>query len=191
MNERTPAEAAQKELASHPSLVSLTIEGPFVLSMQNLTVDVKNESCEEEQTVSGPQIVPAADHATEMQGRINKPKPIFVVGSPRSGTSILTWCLGQHPNILTVEESAGIGDLTIALDICYQVETARGDHSLLSSIDVGKEEFFSAFGETINQLILRHRVDLDRKRWQRSAGPNAVLGPRTKAQLALSQRHVG
>jgi hypothetical protein len=188
MNERTPAEAAQKELASHPSLVSLTIEGLFVLSMQNLTVDVKNESCEEEQTVSGPQIVPAADHATEMQGRINKPKPIFVVGSPRSGTSILTWCLGQHPNILTVEESAGIGDLTIALDICYQVGTARGDHSLLSSIDVGKEEFFSAFGETINQLILRHRVDLDRKRWQRSAGPNAVLGPRTKAQLALNPK---
>jgi Sulfotransferase family len=134
--------------------------------MQNLTVDVKNESCEEEQTVSGPQIVPAAEHATEMQSRINK--PIFVVGSPRSGTSILTWCLGQHPNILAVEESAGMGDLTVALAICYQVETARGDYSLLSSIDVGKEEFFSAFGETINQLILRHRVDLDRKRWDAS-----------------------
>lgn len=81
-----------------------------------------------------------------------------------------------------------MGDLTIALAICYQVETARGDYSLLSSIDVGKEEFFSAFGETINQLILRHRVDLDRKRWERSAGPNAVLGPRTKAQLALNPK---
>src|SRR6266436_3719668 len=26
-------------------------------------------------------------------------KPIFIVGSPRSGTSILTWCLGHHPNL--------------------------------------------------------------------------------------------
>jgi hypothetical protein len=128
----------------------------------------------------------AAEDATEMQGRMNR--PIFVVGSPRSGTSILSWCLGQHPNILAVEESAGIGDLTVALAICYQAGTARGDYSLLSSMDVGEEEFFSAFGETINQLILRHRVDLDRKRWQRSAGPNAVLGPRTKAQLALNPK---
>ena len=134
----------------------------------------------------GPQIRPAAEHATEMQGKVNK--PIFVVGSPRSGTSILTWCLGRHPNILAVEESAGIGDLTIALAICYQVGTARGDYSLLSSMDVGEEEFFSAFGETINQLILRHRVDLRRKRWERSAGPNAVIGPRTKAQLALNPK---
>ena len=37
----------------------------------------------------------------------------------RSETSILTWCLGQHPNILPLAESGWIGDLqlTLALDI--------------------------------------------------------------------------
>src|SRR4029077_11685993 len=99
-------------------------------------------------------------------------KPIFVVGSPRSGTSVLTWCLGQHPNIIALEESAGIGDLTIALAICYQRGTALGDYSLLSAMDVQKEEFFASFGQTINELILRHSVDLERKRWERAAAPN-------------------
>ncbi|PYJ29707.1 MAG: hypothetical protein DMF24_00050 [Verrucomicrobia bacterium] len=115
-------------------------------------------------------------------------KPIFVVGSPRSGTSILTWCLGQHPNIIAVEESGWMGDLAIELAICYQIGTARGDFSLLSSMDVKKEEFFSIFGKSINDLILRHRVDLNIKRWQRAAGPDAVIGPRTKSNLTLDPK---
>jgi len=106
-----------------------------------------------------------------MQDRINK--PIFIVGSPRSGTSILSWCLGQHPNILPLEESDWIGDLGIDLAIYYQIGTARGDYSLLSSMDVKKAEFFALFGKSINDLILQHRVDLERKRWRHAAGSTA------------------
>jgi Sulfotransferase family len=106
-----------------------------------------------------------------MQDRINK--PIFIVGSPRSGTSILSWCLGQHPNILPLEESDWIGDLGIDLAIYYQIGTARGDYSLLSSMDVKKAEFFALFGKSINDLVLQHRVDLERKRWRHGAGPTA------------------
>src|SRR5436190_8132989 len=121
-----------------------------------------------------------------MEDGINK--PIFIVGSPRSGTSILSWCLGQHPNIIALEESGWMGDLAINLAVYYQTGTARGDYSLLSSMDVEKGEFFSVFGKSINDLILRHRVDLNRKRWQRAAGPDAVMGPRTKSQLALNPK---
>jgi hypothetical protein len=35
----------------------------------------------------------------------NEPGPIFVLGSYRSGTSILTWAVGQHPNIAPLEET--------------------------------------------------------------------------------------
>jgi hypothetical protein len=106
----------------------------------------------------------------DMEDGINK--PIFVVGSPRSGTSILTWCLGQHPNIIPLEESDWMGELAIDLAIYYQLGTSRGYYSLLSSMDVTTAEFFSVFGRTINDLILRHDIDLERKRWRQAAGPN-------------------
>jgi len=129
---------------------------------------------------------PRRDRPVEMEDRINK--PIFVVGSPRSGTSVLTLCLGKHPNIIALEESGWMGDFAIDLAIHYQTGTARADYSLLSSMDVTKAEFFSLFGQSINDLILRHRADLNRRRWQHAAGPNPVMGPKTKSQLTLNPK---
>jgi hypothetical protein len=105
-----------------------------------------------------------------MREEVNK--PIFVVGSPRSGTSILTWCLGQHPNIFALEESVGIGELAVALGVCYQMNIAFDNH-WWSAMDVQREEFFAAFGQTLNDLILCHKVDLERKRWLQAAAPNS------------------
>ena len=109
-------------------------------------------------------------YTTQMQNETNK--PIFVVGSPRSGTSILTWCLGQHPNIVALEESDWIGDLATNLAVHYRSGTARGDRAMLSAMDIQRDEFFATFGKNINELILRHRIDLERKQWECSA-PNA------------------
>jgi Sulfotransferase family len=99
-----------------------------------------------------------------MQRNINK--PIFIVGSPRSGTSVLTWCLGQHPNIFPVPESNWMGDFAVNVAIGYQSGAARGDCTILSAMDIREDELFAVFGETINDLILRHRKDLERKRQQ-------------------------
>jgi hypothetical protein len=109
-----------------------------------------------------------------MQNEMNR--PIFVVGSPRSGTSILSWCLGQHPNMLALEESGWMGDLAIDLAIRHQIGTAHDDRSLLSAMDIKREEFLASFGKNINELILGHRIDLERKRWECAARavPNAA-----------------
>ncbi len=107
-----------------------------------------------------------------MQEQINK--PIFVVGSPRSGTSVLTWCLGQHPNIFPVDESTGIGELALALGVCHRTKMGLRPDSLWSAMNVQQEEFFAAFGQTINELILRHKVDLEKRRWEEAGGSNVA-----------------
>jgi hypothetical protein len=98
----------------------------------------------------------------EMHEEINK--PIFVVGSPRSGTSILAWCLGHHPNIFPVPESNWLGDFAVNVAISHQIGAARGIFSILSAMGISRDEFFSHIGRSVNSLVLKHRCDLDRTR---------------------------
>ncbi len=92
-------------------------------------------------------------------------RPVFVVGSPRSGTSILTWCLGHHPNLFPVPESNWIGDFAVNVAMAYRIGAARNYYSILSAMDIPEDELFAAFGQSINDLILRHRTDLEKKRY--------------------------
>jgi len=94
-----------------------------------------------------------------MHEEINK--PIFVVGSPRSGTSILAWCLGHHPNIFPVPESNWMGEFAANVGVAHQIGSARGDLSILSAMDIRDDEFFAAFGRSINELVLGHRRHLE------------------------------
>ena len=107
---------------------------------------------------------------TKMEEATNR--PIFVVGSPRSGTSVLTWCLGQHENILAVDESTGLGDLALAIAACHERKMGLQPGSLWTALSVPREEFFTAFGKTLNELIQRHRIDLEKKRWEQVFTPN-------------------
>jgi hypothetical protein len=84
-----------------------------------------------------------------------------VVGSPRSGTSILTWCLGQHPNILPTEESDWLGSFAEQVAAHHQRGSARGERSQLSALGVTRAEFFQTLGDTIDAMIRRHRRTLE------------------------------
>jgi hypothetical protein len=101
-----------------------------------------------------------------MERNINK--PIFVLGSPRSGTSILTWCLGHHPNLFPVPESNWMGDFAVNLAVAHKIGDARGDYSMFSAMDIGEDELFAMLGQTINDLILHHRKHLETKRETRT-----------------------
>ena len=109
-----------------------------------------------------------------MHEEINK--PIFVVGSPRSGTSILAWCLGHHPNIFPVPESNWMGDFAANVAVAHQVGSARDGLSILSAMDIRDDEFFAAFGQSINKLVVGHRRHLEINR--ENTDGSSKLNPR-------------
>jgi Sulfotransferase family len=97
-------------------------------------------------------------------------KPIFIVSSGRSGSTILTWCLGQHPNIVPQEESNWLGSFAIDAAVGYQRGSARGERGQLSANFIQREEFLSILGEGINELILGHRRKFEDGNLREQAG---------------------
>ena len=61
-----------------------------------------------------------------------------------------------------------MGDFAVNVAVAYQIGAARGDYSICSAMDIRDSELFTALGRSINQLILRHRTDLERKRKSRT-----------------------
>jgi hypothetical protein len=101
-------------------------------------------------------------------------KPIFVVGSPRSGTTVLAYCICQHPNILYQEDSDWLGPFAIDAAVNHRRGSARGPRGQLRAIGVGREEFLMSFGQSINELILSHRKQFQSRRAQWDLPPCTI-----------------
>jgi hypothetical protein len=57
-----------------------------------------------------------------------------------------------------------MGEFAVNVGSSYQIGTARDNRTILSAMDISRDEFFTNFGQAINELILAHRKDLERKR---------------------------
>ncbi len=86
-------------------------------------------------------------------------EPIFIIGSYRSGTSILTWSLGQHSNIFPLEETNWIYRLGVYMDCLYNFGTVNGEFSNLSSMGITRTKFYRSFGKHVHSLLLENRVN--------------------------------
>ncbi len=81
------------------------------------------------------------------------PKPIFIIGAPRSGTSISTWALGQHPNIQPMPETAWLASLVVGAFLSFEKGSERGKFSHLSNVDYPLDEFMAEFGQSADTIV--------------------------------------
>jgi hypothetical protein len=80
--------------------------------------------------------------------------PIFVMGSLRSGASLLTWSLGQHPSILPLLDNSWLETFAGGLGEAYAAAVRKRAVSQLDIMGVEIEDFYAYFGEGINRLLL-------------------------------------
>lgn len=125
-------------------------------------------------------LVPVTSLLTEISLTVC-PHPVFVIGSPRSGTSILAWSLAQHGHFWTSSETDfllhlfGQGRLESSLTAASQ----RPGGGWLSEQRVERDELFPLLGVGINALITSRSGG---KRWV-DQSPSYTLMASTLAEL--------
>lgn len=88
------------------------------------------------------------------QVRSRDPQPIFIIGSYRSATSVLTWALGQHHNLFPLEETHFLYKLGVDLEYLYNIGSEQGEHSFIGLAGLTPREFRTHLGRASHQLIM-------------------------------------
>lgn len=94
----------------------------------------------------------------------NRSKGVFVIGCPRSGTSVLSWALAEHPNFLTGAESDYLLPLfgKGRLQAIYRETYERADQGWFRQQKLSFAEFAAMVGFGVEQLFVSRA---DGKRW--------------------------
>lgn len=78
--------------------------------------------------------------------------PVFVLGAPRSGTSMMAHALGSHPDLWTGEESDFLAPLLREARKAWEGGRTRGDLHWLAAGGVSWEEFAAWLGMGMNAM---------------------------------------
>src|SRR5215203_267368 len=83
-------------------------------------------------------------------------EPIFVVGAPRSGTSILACSLAQHPNIVALANVNWLTTFAAMLESLYDLGTRAAGREQLNVLGITRADFFDHFGRSAMDLLMGH-----------------------------------
>lgn len=103
--------------------------------------------------------------------------PIFIIGAPRSGTSILAWALAQHSALTTSDESNMFFELfrDNKITAAYERAGARPDSGdWLRKFEVTEAEFIASIGLGLNSLVTSRSGG---KRWIDQTPAKTVVAP--------------
>jgi hypothetical protein len=103
------------------------------------------------------------------------PAPVFIVGSPRSGTSILTWCLGQHSNLLPLEESSWMGDFAADAGARHRLGSSWADNSQFKALGVTRDAFLAEVGSAIDRTLRSHAAVFEFDEMPEDVGTDEVF----------------
>ena len=81
------------------------------------------------------------------------PKPVFIVGAPRSGTSLFRQALGCHPQLWTSEAGDYLQPLFNALVEAWRQGNRYGRYQWLAAQGVSEDEFWRYAGLGFNALF--------------------------------------
>jgi hypothetical protein len=88
-----------------------------------------------------------------MRRDVRKDAPIFVIGPSRPAVNVLTWSLGQHPNIAPVAESRWVGLFSAVLETVYGLATEERGRNQLDVMEISREDFQQRLGRTISEML--------------------------------------
>jgi hypothetical protein len=91
--------------------------------------------------------------------KVNENGPVFVIGCYRSGTSILTWALGQHPDLLPLEETNWLRCTLLGAIAGYR-QAAAASRNAPELYDLSQEQFLHWIGKGLDEM--HHGLGRDR-----------------------------
>ena len=102
-------------------------------------------------------------------------RSVFVIGSPRSGTSVLAWAIAQHRDMWTGPEANFPYQFgrTRELDRIWNL-CAKRESGWLAWHEVSREEYLACIGLGLDQLFRRRSKG---RRWVDSSPANVLVGP--------------